>query len=57
MKHETKSECFDKLDLIKGMIENNIFNPEELHWLWWQINDMSHIIDEYIDKHKIRERE
>jgi len=52
----TKSLCVDKLNLIQGMITENILNPKEIEHLWWLLNDVSHVIDEYLDKNKVRER-
>ena len=52
----TKGLCVDKLELIRGMIAYNELKPEELEWIWWKLNDVSHEIDEYIDKNQIRER-
>jgi len=52
----TKSLCLDKLDLIQGMIVYNQLNHSEIEYIWWKLNDVSHDIDEYLDKHKVRER-
>jgi hypothetical protein len=46
----TKSLCFDKLDLIKGMIENCPLTLTELEEIYLKLNDVSHEIDDYIDK-------
>lgn len=52
----TKGLCFDKLDLIKGMIEHNLLNQDEINYIWHELNDVSHVIDEYIDRRQIRDR-
>lgn len=52
----TKLLCFDKLDLIKGMIEHNLLNQEEINYIWHELNDVSHVIYEYIDRRQIRDR-
>lgn len=52
----TKSLCMDKLDLILGMILHNDLTPEEVKFIWEKFNDVSHEIDEYIDKRGVRDR-
>lgn len=52
----TKLLCFDKLDLIKGMIEHNLLNQEEINYIWHELNDVSHVIYEYIYRRQIRDR-
>jgi hypothetical protein len=52
----TKSLCFDKLDLIGGMIEHCLLNDEEIKEIWEKLNDVSHEIDEYIDRNDVRNR-
>ena len=47
---------FDKPDLIKGMIEHNLLKQEEINYIWHELNDVSHVIDEYIDRRQIRDR-
>ena len=42
--------CFDKLDLIKGMIKENVLTDNNLCDIFGILNDASHQIDEYIDR-------
>lgn len=57
MANETKSMCFDKLDLIQSMIKHNKLNQNEITKIWWKLNNFSHEIDEYIDREGIRDRQ
>jgi len=52
----TKSLCFDKLDLIEGMIKHCLLNDEEIKEIWEKLNGVSHEIDEYIDRNGVRDR-
>ncbi len=51
-----KGLCLDKLDLIGGMIIYNVLTPEEVEKIWYMLNDVSHLIDEYIDRIGARNR-
>jgi hypothetical protein len=52
----TKSLCYDKLDLIKGMIEGCALNAVEIEEIWERLNGVSHDIDEFIDRNGVRDR-
>jgi hypothetical protein len=53
------SNCLDKLDLIEQMITANSVNmtQQDVLTIFNLLNDASHLIDEYIDRHGIRDRE
>ncbi len=51
-----KGLCLNKLDLIGGMIIHNVLTPEEVEKIWYMLNDVSHQIDEYIDRIGARNR-
>ncbi len=52
----TKSLCLDKLDLIRDMVTYCLLNEAEIKEIWEKLNDVSHEIDEYIDRNDVRNR-
>jgi len=51
-----KSLCYDKLELIRGMIEACPLTNAEAEQVYLKLNDISHEIDEYIDRNGVRDR-